>query len=122
MQSHRVLAAGTLLATALVSFQIHRPVPEARAAVTKAPRGNAALARKHCSTCHPFSPPDTLPRASWKGTIEKMSLIAANQDVPGWDAPRAPIVLSPDYAAILAYYEAEAPVALPAPAPWPTVT
>ena len=43
----------------------------------------------------------------------------ADKDVPGWDAPRTPIVLSPDYAAILAYYEANAPVALPSPEAWP---
>jgi mono/diheme cytochrome c family protein len=112
MQPHRVIGVVTLLA-------VHAAVAEASPA--DAIRAGEGLARKHCATCHAFAGPETLPRSSWKGTLEKMSLIASNKDVPGWDAPRTPIVLSPDYAAMLAYYEAKAPVALPTPAPWPAV-
>jgi hypothetical protein len=50
-----------------------------------------------------------------------MSLIAAGKDVPGWSAPPKAAVLSPEEEAILAYYQAGAPVALPSPIPWPPV-
>jgi mono/diheme cytochrome c family protein len=121
----QILLAGGFLAAALLvtplatgSFAVARPAAQGTSSGDAA-RAGAALARRHCVTCHPFSAPETLPRSSWKGTIEKMSLIVAGKDVPGWDTPRTPIVLSPDYAAILAYYEANAPVALPSPDPWP---
>ena len=126
MQPQRALLGGTLLAALLVTPQLSMPTAAARAGAADASpkdavRAGAALARRQCATCHPLAGPETLPRSSWKGTVEKMFLIVAGKDVPGWDAPRTPIVLSPDYAAILAYYEAKAPVALPAPDPWPAV-
>jgi hypothetical protein len=40
----------------------------------KEPDG-AMLARQMCSTCHAFTPPDILPKASWRSEIEKMALI-----------------------------------------------
>jgi mono/diheme cytochrome c family protein len=114
------LRAAALLVTLLPtgSFAAARPAAQDRSSRDSA-RAGAVLARQHCVTCHGFSPPETLPRSSWRRTLEKMSLIVAGKDLPGWDAPRTPIVLSPDYAAILAYYEANAPLALPAPEPWP---
>jgi mono/diheme cytochrome c family protein len=86
-----------------------------------AARAGAALARRHCVTCHRFAGPETLPRSSWKGTVERMFQIVAGRYVAGPDAPPMATVLSPDYAAILAYYEANAPVALVSSSPWPAV-
>jgi VCBS repeat protein/diheme cytochrome c len=77
------------------------------------------LARRLCASCHPATPPSVLPRASWRGVLEKMALIAADKDMPGWGERRPPVSLSDDYAKILAWYEANAPAALPAPEAWP---
>ena len=116
----RGLLAAALLAVPLHtgSFAAARPGGQGTSSRDSV-RAGAALARGHCVTCHPFSAPETLPRSSWKRTIEKMSLIVAGKDVPGWDAPPTPIALSADYAAIVAYYEANAPPVLPSPDPWP---
>ena len=78
-----------------------------------------ALARRMCISCHAFSTPDVLPRSSWRPEIEKMSVILAGGTMPSWGEPRPPVTLSPEYQAILAWYEREAPAALPSPEPWP---
>src|SRR6185369_12964744 len=81
-----------------------------------APAPNAkgqALARVACVACHKFPAPDILPRSAWARETEKMALILAGKWMPEWGntSPRVP--LSDEYTAILAYYEAAAPLALP---------
>jgi hypothetical protein len=69
--------------------------------------------------CHLTPSPDVLPRSAWAQSIGKMSYIFEGKPMPGWGQPPPVITLSDDYKKILAYYEAKAPVALPAPDPWP---
>jgi hypothetical protein len=78
-----------------------------------------ALARRRCVACHAFSPPDVLPRSSWRGVLAKMALLAAGKDLGGWEGvlPASPLI--EDDRKILAYYEANAPAALATPEPWP---
>jgi hypothetical protein len=60
-----------------------------------------------------------LPRALWRNELEKMTLIVAGKGMPGWGEPRPQVTLSEDYQKILAWYEANAPAALPSPEAWP---
>lgn len=78
-----------------------------------------AVARAICATCHAFPLPDVLPRSAWRGSVEKMTLLRENKDIPGWGAPTGAIQMPPDMEAALRYYEARAPVTLPSPEPWP---
>jgi FG-GAP-like repeat len=87
-------------------------------ATGKEPDG-AALARSACSTCHALAPPDVLPRAYWKNELQKMMLILEGKEVATWGNPQPDAPLSPDYEAILRYYETHAPAALPEPEQWP---
>jgi cytochrome c5 len=92
----------------------------ARAAAPAKDRRGETLARTLCIACHRFSPPDVLPRASWRPEIEKMATIVAGKGIPEWGGTRAPTTpLSDEYRAILEYYEAAAPPALPPLPPWP---
>ncbi len=91
----------------------------APAAASGTDRGRG-LARAACLPCHKVPSPDVLPKTSWRPEIEKMALILAGKSLPEWGGGPAPrVTLSDDYQAILAYYEAAAPAALPTPAPWP---
>jgi hypothetical protein len=83
------------------------------------PADGERLARRLCVTCHAFTPPAVLPRGSWRGSLEKMALIAQGKGVARWGEPAPRVVLPEDYQAILAWYEAAAPAALPPVAPWP---
>ena len=91
----------------------------ARAAAPAPARRGESLARTLCVTCHKVPAPDGLPRASWRREIEKMALIVAGKGIPEWGDAARPVALSDEYQAILAYYEAAAPVALPSLPPWP---
>jgi FG-GAP-like repeat len=96
--------------------------PEARPAVVKATKADAAVARTLCATCHALPAPDVLPRASWRGSITKMSLIRENKDVPGWGQGVAGAARLPDdMEAAVRYYEESAPLALPSLEAWPPV-
>ena len=124
MQPRKALAGGTLVAALLVISQASVPEATARAAAAdaasrKATQAGQALARKQCATCHVLPSPGTMPRSSWKGTVERMQQIVNGTFVAGPDAPHTATVLSPDYAEILAYYEAAAPLTLTPSAPWP---
>jgi hypothetical protein len=101
-------------------------VPGAPAAPAAAGRGQTevateAEARAACIPCHAFPPPDVLPKAAWRDELARMSLIRSNLPQPtgpmGTSARM--IVLPPDFARVLRYYEANAPERLPAPAAWP---
>jgi mono/diheme cytochrome c family protein len=94
------------------------PPPAAPGAPAEIKKGEA-LARQLCVSCHAFSPPDVLPRSSWRSELEKMTLIVEGKGIPGWGEPAPRVTLSEEYRAILAYYEAKAPAALPEPEPWP---
>jgi mono/diheme cytochrome c family protein len=111
--------ASIALAAALPAGLSTLPLPGAPAVSDDGVKRGEALARTLCVTCHAFSPPEVLPRASWRGEIEKMFLIVEGKGIPGWGAPPSPVALSEDYRKILAYYEHRAPAALPAPETWP---
>jgi VCBS repeat protein len=78
-----------------------------------------ALARKVCSQCHEFPPPDVLPRKSW-GTIgyEMAGLV-----IGGIGAPKGgpPPTVDFDVDRVIHYYESHAPLVLPSPEPWPAI-
>ena len=86
-------------------------VPDAKAA--------AALTSRYCTACHAVPPPDVLPRAAWRGSIEKMALLFEGKTIPGWGQAPPVVALSEDYRRILAWYESRAPGTLAAPDPWP---
>jgi hypothetical protein len=69
--------------------------------------------------CHRAPPPDVLPRAAWRDTIARMSLLRAGEveTRTTFEAHRAS--LPEDMRRALAYYEARAPKVLAAPEPWP---
>jgi hypothetical protein len=105
------------LALGAVLWASGRP-PAADAAAPR-PADGERLARRLCVGCHAFTPPDALPRSAWRAEIEKMAIIVEGRGIPGWGEARDGVRLSPDYQAILAYYERAAPASLPAPAAWP---
>ncbi len=80
-----------------------------------------ADARTACTPCHAFPPPDVLPRAAWRDEVARMSLIRSNLPQPSGPMGTSArmIILPPDFARVLRYYEKNAPDRLPAPAAWP---
>jgi FG-GAP-like repeat len=80
-----------------------------------------AEARAACVPCHAYPPPDVLPRAAWRDEVARMSLIRSNLPQPSGPMGTAArmIVLPPDFARVLRYYQANAPEKLAAPAAWP---
>ena len=75
-----------------------------------------AEARTACVPCHAFPPPDVLPKAAWRDEIARMSLIRSNLPQPSGPMGTSArmIVLPPDFARVLRYYQANAPEKLPA--------
>jgi hypothetical protein len=87
--------------------------PEAPAAASE----GEAIARKTCSTCHGFPPPDILPRSRWNLKVFGMlSLMMARIGAP---KNREPIDVDFPMEKVLAYYEGAAPQELKASDPWP---
>ncbi len=78
-----------------------------------------AVARAICATCHAFPAPDVLPRSAWRASIEKMTLLRENKDIPGWGSRAGVVEIPADMESALRYYEARAPAALPSPEAWP---
>jgi hypothetical protein len=78
-------------------------------------------ARKICSGCHAFPPPDILPRDVWRDEFVRMMFIRENrQPPPGPPDKVFPTVQLPaDMEQALAFYASRAPEKLPAPEPWP---
>ena len=85
--------------------RIPRPRPRRQSMATE------AEARTACIPCHAFPPPDVLPRAAWRDEIARMSLIRSNLPQPSGPMGTSArmIVLPPDFARVLRYYEANAP-------------
>jgi hypothetical protein len=109
------LAALSMLGGAALAVQGPPLAPATTAVATE------AEARTSCTPCHTFPPADVLPRAAWRDEVARMFLIRSNLPQPtgpmGTSARM--IVLPPDFARVLRYYEANAPEKLPAPAAWP---
>jgi FG-GAP-like repeat len=118
-QRQHALVAVVVICAALLLVTVGAAPGRPEAAPKPDPRVGEQRAKQLCVTCHRLPPPDVLPLASWRGVMEKMTRIVAGKGIPGWGAPVSNVVLSDDYAAVLAYYEAKAPQALPTPAPWP---
>lgn len=110
--------AGLAAPPLLVATTVRQATPtEAVAgASTAAPPDVATL----CGVaCHRLPPPDVLPRAAWRDTIARMSLLRAGE-VETRTAFERHLASPPhDMQRALAYYEARAPEALASPAPWP---
>jgi hypothetical protein len=99
-----------LAALALVAaFALHRHLRSRDGEVPELAGLDAdARVRTACSGCHPFPPPEILPRSSWRGQIEHMAMVA-DYLPSAYVAPR--VSISVDEAA--AWYEARAPELLP---------
>jgi hypothetical protein len=78
-----------------------------------------AFARKVCTQCHLFPPPDVLPRKAWGTIAYEMAGLA----IGGIGAPQGgpPVSADFDVERIIHYYETHAPQVLPTPEPWPPV-
>ncbi len=92
---------------------------EEKSKPAKATKQDALLARTLCVTCHLFPEPNVLPRSSWRREVLKMAALQAGEDMPTWGEAARPAPLSADMEGVLRYYEANAPLALPAPDAWP---
>jgi hypothetical protein len=105
---------------AALALAVGLAVPQAPAgAAAPTPADDEAMARKICSGCHAFPPPDAIPRDRWEPTvIEMTALMLAGIGAPA-NAP--PPSLDFDPAAIARWYKSKAPDVLPAPEPWPEV-
>lgn len=83
----------------------------------QSPSPQEAMARRVCSACHAFPPPDVVPRAMWKARVMEMTSLAFSGIGAPKQGPPVPLDFDPD--AITYYYETHAPDALAAPEPWP---
>ncbi len=121
MTRRRALAVTVLgvltLAVAGFSRKPPRGVPPAGPAAAGAVP-DEALARKVCSECHAFPPPDVLPRKSWGTIAYEMAGFA----IGGIGAPKGapPPTIDFDVDRVIHYYETRAPRVLPTPEPWPS--
>ncbi len=90
-----------------------RPVAAAQGAMP----ADEALARRVCSQCHAFPPPDVLPRKSWGSIAYEMAGLA----IGGIGVPKGapPPTVDFDVDRVIHYYETHAPRVLPTPEPWP---
>ena len=86
----------------------------------KATKRDAEAARTVCASCHLFPAPDVLPRSAWRASLHKMAILQAGGEMPTWGQAARPTPLSAEMQGILRYYEAEAPLALRSPEPWPS--
>ncbi len=125
----RMVSAGVLALVAVTlagSARARQSPPAAPAppAGSTAPGSDVATeadVKIACGTCHSVPPPDVLPKGAWRDEIARMSLIRGNLPQPSGPIGTAArmIVLPPDYARVLRYYQAAAPQKLPPPATWP---
>ncbi len=78
-------------------------------------------ARVICGTCHPFPPPDILPRGAWRDEFVRMTFIRENRLPPPGPPDKVfrDVKLPPDFEQVLPFYTDGAPERLPAPEPWP---
>ena len=119
MTSRQRFLIGLALAGAATAAGPRLQAPRLLAAAPAPNANGQALARVACLACHKVPAPDILPRVAWAREIEKMALILAGKGMPEWGDTTPRVALSDEYKAILAYYEAAAPVALPPLPPWP---
>jgi hypothetical protein len=118
----KVLMAGAVMLTAVSGGSTSQAPPAA--GTTPPPRNTSphpgeVMARKVCSGCHAFPPPDSLPRDRWKTLVMEMSaLTLAGIGAPAGAEPPA-LDFDPDL--ITRYYEADAPESLAPPAAWPEI-
>jgi len=101
-----VARAGRSLASAVLAQERHDAVGDGEQA-----------ARRQCTTCHLFSPPDVLPRSLWRDEVLRMHLIMTGQ--PTDTRVEA---LPPEMETIARYYESAAPERLPPPPAWPRIS
>jgi hypothetical protein len=111
--------AAALVAVPLALAQAPGQTHPSRPADTTSPTSSAEVDTLCGSACHRLPPPDALPRAAWRDTIARMSLLRAGdvESKETFDAHRAS--MPDDMRRALAYYEARAADALQPPDPWP---
>jgi hypothetical protein len=123
------VSAAALLVSLLVAIAAG-PVPLGRAAGSRqggagagaGPDPSDAEIRTLCGTaCHRLPPPDVLPRAAWRDTIVRMSLMRSGEAETPETFERQAASLPDDMRRAIAYYESRAPAALAEPEPWPAV-
>jgi mono/diheme cytochrome c family protein len=106
--SAATFGATLLLATGRAKAGADQPKPDGE-----------ALAHQVCVACHKFPPPDILPKRLWPSELQKMVLISEKKPMGTWGGQHQKPVLSPEFQAILDYYQRTAPEALPPPEAWP---
>jgi len=80
---------------------------DAQAPTSDVASGVEVAVEAACSGCHAFAPPEILPRASWRGVVERMAVLGADPD------PAIGPKVAFDVEAVVGWYEARAPEALP---------
>jgi hypothetical protein len=122
----RSLVTASLVAfcsvAAMTQGQTSGSSPQTLRERTIAPVATEPEAHAVCgSACHLMPPADILPRAAWRDTIARMTLLMQNQPEPAGPPGTASrtVVLPPEVQRVLRYYEQNAPEQLPAPTPWP---
>src|SRR5947209_601209 len=80
------------------------PPSPAPLVVQAAPADVTAQAHQFCGACHAYPPPDSFPRAAWKGEVERGFRFAAQSDVR---------LKVPPFGQILHHFEERAPEELP---------
>lgn len=88
---------------ALAFWWVQKP-PAAPGSADYAADPRAPAIERFCSTCHAFTPPDSLPRAWWTETIKWMVDIAQNERGSSWPAEGQPPLED-----IIAFFVAYAP-------------
>jgi hypothetical protein len=108
MKRLKSLALGVPLAfVAVVGASLLCGAPHSDPAVANDPM-LAAQAREACSRCHPFPPPEILPRASWRPQIEYMARL--KKYVP---KRRTGSMAESSLRPLIEWYESRAPEQLP---------
>jgi hypothetical protein len=112
---------GILLVGAIVSAgaAIGRPAHASQTISPSRDQPAEGMARKVCSSCHAFPPPESLPRERWRSVVIEMSALALAGIGASPDAPPIPLDFDPDL--ITRFYESRAPEPLAAPGAWPEV-
>jgi len=84
------------------------PVPEEAAAAPElVDPATATEVATACGACHAVAPPDILPRRFWPGVVERMAVFGVDPD------PATGPSVAIDVEAVTAWYESQAPEALP---------
>ena len=118
-------AAALIVACAGLFLGARRDTPPSIQPPAQAPAANVPLsadlqARVTCGSCHPFPPPDILPRSAWRDEFVRMHFLREKRPAPiSPPGTKIHVQLPPDMEAVLPYFLSRAPERLPLPEAWP---